>query len=330
MRRPTTLTARTAAAVLAATLLLAGCAGGDDPAEPEPTGAEEPQNELPTATPEDIAALEAVTVEGPLGSAPEVTFDQPFAVSAPVARLVEAGDGEALEDGQRVEMHYVALSGDDGTTVGSTYETGPDSIVLGDPEIITALTDVLRGENVGARVLFAAPGGEATEATETSAATEAYPATVMAIEILSARTVPSRAEGEAVEPPAGLPEVTLADDGEPSIDIPADLEAPTELVVQPLIVGDGELVEAGQQATFQYSGWTFDGEQFDSSWVNGSPFTTVIGTGAVIPGWDEGIVGQPVGSQLLLIIPAELAYGGSESPLAEEDLIFVVDILEAS
>ena len=82
----------------------------------------------------------------------------------------------------------------------------------------------------------------------------------------------------------------------------------------------------------QYSGWLFDGTPFDSSWVNGAPFTTQIGTGSVIQGWDQGIIGQTVGSQVLLVIPPDLAYGDTERGTipASSTLIFVVDILDAS
>ena len=310
---------RLAAALIATTLLLAGCSGGSGDAD-----ADAEKTNDSTATPDDAATLEAVEVEGDLGAAPTLTFEQPFTISEPVARVDVEGEGEPLEDGQTLSIHYVAVSGDDGTSFGSTWDLGtPESLILGDEAILPALTEALTGQKVGARVLFAAPGGAATETSE------AYPATIMAIEVLAAKTLPTRAEGEAVAPAEGLPTVTLAENGEPSISIPADYPTPADLVVQPLIEGTGPVVETGQSVTVQYSGWTLDGEQFDSSWAR-TPFTTTIGTGAVITGWDEAIVGRTVGSQLLLVVPKEKAYAGTENALAEETLVFVVDILDAS
>ena len=103
--------------------------------------------------------------------------------------------------------------------------------------------------------------------------------------------------------------------------------------MQPLIEGDREEVAAGQTVTVHYTGvkWS-DGEQFDSSLEAGQPFSTVIGAGQVIPGWDEGLVGQTVGSRVLLVIPPEAsAYGEDPSAnLGGETLVFVVDILAAS
>jgi FKBP-type peptidyl-prolyl cis-trans isomerase 2 len=314
------LSTATASAAVAAMLILTGCAdsGSGDAASPSPSASEAADTpETPEATEEDVAALEAVTVEGAAGAEPTLSFEQPFTVSAPVARVATPGTGAALEDGQMLTLDYVQVNGADGSSLGSTYGATPASLTLGDPSVFDALNEALTGQSVGVRVLFAAPAQEG--------------ASIMAIEVKDAKTVPTRAEGTPVEPPEGLPVVTLAEDGAPSIE-PVEGEPPTELVVQPLITGTGPVVESGQNVTFQYSGWLWDGEQFDSSWEKGAPFTTPIGTGQVIQGWDQGLVGQPVGSQVLLVIPPELGYGDQEqgSIPANSTLVFVVDILAAS
>ncbi len=91
-------------------------------------------------------------------------------------------------------------------------------------------------------------------------------------------------------------------------------------------------MQSGQNVTFHYSGWLWDGTPFDSSWEKGAAFTTSLGTGQVIQGWDQGLVGQPVGSQVLLVIPPALGYGDAEqgSIPANSTLVFVVDILSAA
>ncbi|MBO1751496.1 FKBP-type peptidyl-prolyl cis-trans isomerase [Actinotalea sp. BY-33] len=320
---------RLAAALIASSLLLAACSS-DEPEESTETSEEAPE-ETTEATAEDVAALEAVTVEGEVGEEPTLTFEQPFEITNPVARVETEGTGEEFPADAQLAVDAVTYSGEDGTVVNSTWENGAtDSLPLGDPQIFPAIIDVMAGQSVGSRVLFASPAIESEQGTQ--------PALVMAIEVVG--VVPTRAEGEAVEPPEGLPGVTLAEDGTPTIEIPEGYEDPTELVVQPLIEGSGDAVEAGQTVTFQYHGvTTSDGEVFDSSWANGSPFTTTIGTGAVIAGWDEGLVGQTVGSQVLLVIPPEQAYGPAPEDeeaaetahaLAGETLVFVVDILAIS
>ncbi|GEN80449.1 FKBP-type peptidyl-prolyl cis-trans isomerase [Actinotalea fermentans] len=323
MRRPML------AAVLAATLLLAACGNeadsGDAAESPTPTATttSEPTGEQPPSA-ADLAALAAVAVEGPLGSAPTVTFDAPFEVSAPVARVDTPGAGEPITDGQLLRVHYMLVDGSTGEPAGSTWDVGaPQAFLLGDPNMPAAMNDVLAEQNVGVRFLLAVPGTPGTDGAEGT------PSTVFVFEVVGA--VPGRAAGTAVAPPAGLPTVTLAEDGSPSIEV-GDATEPTELVAQTLIEGTGPAVQTGQVLTLQYTGWLWDGTTFDSSWENGAPFQTTIGAGRVIAGWDQGLVGKTVGSQVLLVIPSDLGYGpdGNGSIPGDATLIFVVDILDAS
>ena len=72
---------------------------------------------------------------------------------------------------------------------------------------------------------------------------------------------------------------------------------------------------------------------FDSSWSRKQPYTTEIGVGQVIKGWDTGLVGQTVGSRVLLVIPPADGYGSAGSSAAgikgTDTLVFVVDIIAA-
>jgi len=105
-----------------------------------------------------------------------------------------------------------------------------------------------------------------------------------------------------------------------------------ELVAQPVIQGEGDLVEVGDSVTVHYTGWLWDGEQFDSSWDRGAPATFRLADGALIDGWVQGLAGQAVGSQVLLVVPSDLGYGdaGTGSIPGGATLVFVVDILAAS
>jgi FKBP-type peptidyl-prolyl cis-trans isomerase FkpA len=85
-----------------------------------------------------------------------------------------------------------------------------------------------------------------------------------------------------------------------------------------LKAGSGEGIVAGKIAIVQYTGWLYEasatdnkGKQFDSSLTQGRPFRFPLGTGQVIKGWDQGVLGMKVGESRRLIIPADLAYGDS-------------------
>jgi peptidylprolyl isomerase len=312
-----------AALTLGASLLLAGCASGDGGSEDE-TSPSPSASDAATASPEDVAALEAVTVTGDPGSEPTLEFETPFEVSAITALSLTDGDGAPLEDGQQLTMQSATYSGADGTKGFSSWEEGtPDTITMGDESLPAELTEALDGKNVGTRLLFANPATD--QAT-------GEPVTYLTIaEITDAKTLPSRAEGEPVTPAEGLPTVTLDDSGKPTIEIPEGYEAPAELVTQTLIKGDGPVVTEDQTVTAHYTGMLLDGTVFDSSWERGAP--TSFSLQQVIPGWTQGLAGQTVGSQVLLVIPSELGYGEQGTPDGSippnSPLVFVVDILDA-
>jgi peptidylprolyl isomerase len=101
------------------------------------------------------------------------------------------------------------------------------------------------------------------------------------------------------------------------------------LRIQDLVVGTGQEVKSGDTVTVNYLGTLLDGTKFDSSYDRNKPFTTQIGVGQVIKGWDEGIVGMKVGGKRKLTIPPALGYGdqaaGSIPP--NSTLVFEIELL---
>ena len=93
--------------------------------------------------------------------------------------------------------------------------------------------------------------------------------------------------------------------------------------------GKGAKVASGQTVRVAYTGALWgNGKVFDS---NATGFTTAIGVGQVVPGWDKSIVGQTVGSRLLLVVPPADGYGaqGQGEIKGTDTMVFVVDILAA-
>ncbi len=117
----------------------------------------------------------------------------------------------------------------------------------------------------------------------------------------------------------------------PTIEKP-DGDIPFELVIDDLVVGDGDEATAGSKVTVHYTGVAFrSGDEFDASWNRGEPFRFALGKGQVIPGWDQGVAGMRVGGRRKLTIPSALAYGargaGNGVIAPHEPLVFVVDLL---
>jgi peptidylprolyl isomerase len=76
------------------------------------------------------------------------------------------------------------------------------------------------------------------------------------------------------------------------------------------------------------------GREFDSSWRRGEAATITVGRGQVVRGLDRGLLGQTVGSRVLLVVPPDDGYGAAGSASfgvqGTDTLVFVVDILDAS
>jgi peptidylprolyl isomerase len=117
----------------------------------------------------------------------------------------------------------------------------------------------------------------------------------------------------------------------PVIEVP-DEPPPTELVSEDIVTGDGATAEQGDTVEVQYVGVDYKtGEEFDTSWGGGQPFSFQLGGGQVIPGWDQGVEGMKVGGRRELIVPPDLAYGEQGSPPAigpNATLVFVIDLLD--
>jgi peptidylprolyl isomerase len=117
----------------------------------------------------------------------------------------------------------------------------------------------------------------------------------------------------------------------PEVDFPEGAP-PADLTIEDITVGDGEEAAPGRTAIVHYVGVAFStGEEFDASWNRGEVFDFPLGAGAVIAGWDRGVVGMKVGGRRRLVIPPELGYGdrGAGAVIAPgETLIFVVDLVD--
>lgn len=104
-----------------------------------------------------------------------------------------------------------------------------------------------------------------------------------------------------------------------------------ELRIEDILQGEGKTVVKGALITTHYTGMLEDGTEFDSSLKKGKPFQCVIGTGKVIKGWDQGLIGMKIGGKRKLYVPAALAYGERQvGPLIQphSNLIFEIELLE--
>jgi peptidylprolyl isomerase len=192
---------------------------------------------------------------------------------------------------------------------------------------------------MGSRVLAVIPPKDGYGKTgNSSAGVSATDTLVFVIDMIKEFANNAAATGSQVSNGGGsLPSVSAKSGAAPVITIPsAAHKPPSGLVTKTLIKGSGPVVTKGQTVVTQYVGTIWrTGKVFDSSWSRGEPFGFTIGAtpSQVITGWDKGLVGQTVGSRVLLIVPPADGYGKTGSSQAgikgTDTLVFVVDILGA-
>ena len=282
-------------------------------------------------------ALDAVTVGAGTKGVPTVTLKtKPFTVKETTHKVLTAGQGAPVKATDVVSADYLMLNARDGKQLDSSYGKQPATMDLGGGRLLPGLTKSLVGEKVGSRVLVAMTPADAFGAQGNQQIGAGATDTILALLDIKSATAPlTTATGKAVPPKAGLPTVKVTQGKPAQITIPKT-PAPKKLVVQPLIQGTGAAVKAGQTLKAAYTGVVYaDGRMFDSSAAEKGGFREFpIGVQQVIPGWDKALVGQKIGSRLLIVVPPAEGYGTKGNPQAKikgtDTLVFVVDILGAS
>lgn len=323
--------------VSASLLTLAAC-GKDDPgtttsASPSAsTSASASQSPSPSAsaskTPKPVKAssnFDDVTVTGAYGKSPKVKVKDPWAIDETRTKVLEPSKGPVIAEGSTVEVDYYGVDGRTGKKFDDSFSRGaPVSFPL--DQVVPGFSKGLVGQHQGSRVVIAMPGKDGYDASggNAQAGINVGDTLIFVVDIVS---VPlTGPEGKAVTPAAGLPTVTDKN-GTPEITVPKT-DPPADLQVQPLIKGTGKKVGESDSITFNYRYVTWaDGKQVESSYgakAGSSPLTSLL------PGMVKGLVGQTVGSRVLLVIPPADGYpdGNTKPSIAPgQTLVMVVDLL---
>lgn len=121
-------------------------------------------------------------------------------------------------------------------------------------------------------------------------------------------------------------------DFKPAAPPPPD-PGPAKLEITDDVVGKGPEAKAGDTVRVHYTGTLMNGDPFDSSRDRGTPFDFKLSSGAVIKGWDQGVLGMKVGGKRRLVIPEALGYGEAGSPPkipSKAGLKFDIELLEVN
>jgi FKBP-type peptidyl-prolyl cis-trans isomerase len=277
-----------------------------------------------------------VTVSGSFGQAPVIKIPTQKAASGLTVKTVIHGTGPALAKADAFVGNYAIYiwSGTAHRLAQSSYTTAP-TLFAG--QLLPGLEKALVGQKMGSRVLAVIPPKDAFgKSGNPQAGIKGTDTLVFVVDLIKDFAGNASATGQQVSNGGGsLPTVTATTGSAPTIKMPSS-KPPTKLVTKTLVKGSGPAITAKQYVVVQYVGAIWKGGKvFDASWKRNQPFGFTIGASPsqVIPGWDKGLVGQTVGSRVMLVVPPADGYGKTGNSQAgikgTDTLVFVVDILGA-
>lgn len=339
---------RFAALLIAPALVLVGCSNDSShPSRPDgwhrplaaPSVPVHAKAAVPAVVPTDD---ELPAVSGKFGSRAAISVPK----SAPSGKFVVApqtqGRGRSVHTGDIAVVRYTAKVWRTGKELPGSYDKGalPQVFAVGRGAALPALDRAVHGQRAGSRILVVAPPAAAYGTTGNAQLHVAGKDTVVfAVDILNVIGAHAIVPGAQHSVFDALPETHMnKGDGTATIRVP-DQAAPEGLVVKRLVDGTGRVVKAGQTLVLQHSSAAWETARgkdepdlFLSSHADGGPLSVVIGRGNVIAGWDRALVGQRVGSRVLAVIPAKLAYGQHppKGLPSGATVISVLDVLAAN
>jgi FKBP-type peptidyl-prolyl cis-trans isomerase len=299
-------------ASVAASLLLAGCGGSDS------GGA---------------ASLGDVKVSS--ADNPKVTVTKGFSATKTSSKVLKSGGGDALASGDAVKVNYVAVNGRTGKQFDSSFKSAkPLTMTLNTKAVLPGFVKGLEGKKVGSRVLVAIAPKDGFGQAQKSLDIKKNDTMVFLFDVVA--KVPTEVTGTSKKLPADVPKIVLGADKHPSkfAKTAKTAKKVTKESAHVVIQGKGAKITKGQTLTAQYVGQVYpDGAVFDESWTS-SARSFQVGTGQLIKCWDDQLVGQKLGTRVVLVCPGNKAYGANPpqgSAIKKNDtLVFAIDLLDAS
>ncbi len=210
---------------------------------------------------------------------------------------VVAGDGPSPQEGDMVNMHYVATL-PDGTMLADSYSSGqPAGAIMGREQLLPGWEEGVMLMKAGGQIQMLLPP-ELAFGEEGYGMIPPNSQVVIEVELLSIEPTPAPTSVDSDD-------LTTTESGLQYYDIE---------------VGEGTEAVEGSTVTTEYTIWVQgeDDHLFIGSSSQGGPATFALGPAdLVFPGWDEGAAGMKVGGKRFLIIPGDLALGeagGGEIP----------------
>jgi peptidylprolyl isomerase len=277
---------------------------------------------------------DSVKVTGKFGAEPTVEFTAPLEPKTTERTVAIKGkDTKYAGVNDEVKLDFALYDGTTGKRLTATGYTKGEEVELPVNEKIlhVGFTKTLACATAGSRIVGVIPAADGFGADgSTDLGIAAGESIVFVADVVAVTT--GVATGKDQPKVEGMPTVKLAKDGTPTVTVP-DADPPADLKIAVLKKGDGKVVADGDTVKLQYQGLIWNtGKVFDQSWDQKGAVSFT--TGGVVAGFGQALVGQSVGSQVLVVIPPALGYGTGGNPDAgitgTDTLVFVIDILDTA
>jgi len=309
------------AALVAAAVVLAGCGNDSSSNDSSSSGA-------------SSKGWDSTEVTGDVGSDVTVKFNGEVTDSTQSTKVLEKGDGETVEQGDSLILQTVIADGTTQKTVASSYTDHQPQVVTLSSQVTKIFLDALSGKTIGSRVAVYAPAEAVFGPSGNPQLGVSQKDPVMLVFDLVGKPVDGP-DGQRHPAPSWFPKIDKTKGTISSLDFKGTPEPDGKLRSAALSEGTGPVVKSGQTIFVRYLGQVYNGKKpFDENFSGTDPVSFQIGAGKVIKGWDKTLVGQHVGSEVVVAIPPADGYGkqgNSQAGIKGTDtLYFVVDILGAA
>jgi peptidylprolyl isomerase len=323
------------AALVAAAVTLAGCGSSNSSSPSADSSSGSSSTSSPTVSATSGAANFALlSVTGDVGTGATVKFDKQITGATDATKVLTTGKGDTVAQGDSLIVQTVIADATTQQTVASSYTDHQPQVVSLSAQVQPLFLNALSGKNIGSRVAVMAPAteifGPSGNANLKIAATDSV---LVVFDVIGKPL--DKPDGKKHAAPSWFPKIEKTKGVISGFDFGKTPKPNGSLRSSVMYTGTGAVVKKGQTIFAKYLGEVYRGKKpFDQNFNGTSPATFQIGAGHVIAGWDKTLVGQKVGSEVLLEIPPKDGYGKKGQPQAgikgTDTLYFVVDIVGAA
>jgi peptidylprolyl isomerase len=273
------------------------------------------------------------TVSGSYGTKPALTFPKNKPSTALQVKVLSTGKGAVVAKSNLVVVDYLGQIWQ-GKEFDNSYDNkSPLGTAIGVNQVIKGWDQALVGKKVGSRVLMVVPPALAYgTAGSPSAGIKATDTLAFVVDIIAQYSKSDVGDKKAVLTKAVTAPVTVtgALGAQSKIVVAKGTAVPKAAKTILIAKSTGAKVTAGL-VVLQYQAIYYSGEVADSTFVRGQPQATTVGTGtATAPNPFDGLIGQTIGSRVLITTPGQTADGKTAGIAIVVDIIAEVGPAKAS